>query len=126
MEVPSARRPTTRTASRASGSSSLSELKTESATERVRTGEPESTKRRSCNSFKSLLRAALFTMSTMCRTWSSEALRFIRTVMRACVVSGRAQVQKGRTCWPLGSRSTPWMKVGLLTAGTPRDGNAFA
>src|SRR5207237_1152295 len=46
--------------------------------------------------------------------------------MIACWVSGNAQVQKGRTFWPSGSRRTPWMKVGVLTAGTPRDGNALA
>src|SRR6266550_4279524 len=46
--------------------------------------------------------------------------------MSACCVSGNAHVQNGRTFWPSGSRRTPWINVGLLTAGTPRDGNAFA
>src|SRR5205807_28201 len=56
------------------------------------------------------------------RTWSREALRLSRTVMTACCMSGSAQFQKGRTCWPSGSSSTPSMKVGLFTAGTPSEG----
>ena len=63
VDTPRASMATIRTATSASGTRNLKALKTESATDKVRAGEPEAVKRRSLSSGRSLLLDALRTMS---------------------------------------------------------------